>query len=342
MSGRSPDGGRLTCAEARGLLHRRLDGDGIGPEAEGRYLEHLTGCADCREAGAGLQRVQTALRRMPAPAMPDLALERVWRQTSRPLRRRRGRGLPGWRPAAAAAALAAVLLGFWAIREPSGPTELELQRAAAEARMVFAVTARTLRQSQQVAFPRRASRGGCAMSLARCAVVLVLTLLLATARPLLAAEQPRGFVDGDTFVDLVGDDCVRVQVWLPASLIRAISKVDSELAELVKQVHSLQMLILDMECAGVDSPAKLMRQEAAKLAEQGWERLVLVREDDAEIRVLALMNGEETIDGLVLMMFDRSDRQLIFANIAGTVDLAAIQALAEGFDIPGLEDIELP
>ena len=180
------------------------------------------------------------------------------------------------------------------------------------------------------------------MSRPRFAVVWVLMLLFATAPPLLAQKQPRGFVDGDQFVDLVGDDCVRVQVWLPASLIRALSKVDPELTELVAQVHSIQMLILDMECANSDSPMTLMRQEAKKLVERGWERLVLVREDDAEIRVLVLMNGDEMIDGLVLMIVDRGDQQFIFANIAGTVDLAAIQALAEGFDIPGLEDIELP
>jgi hypothetical protein len=175
------------------------------------------------------------------------------------------------------------------------------------------------------------------------AVILCGWLVLAAATaPARAAGEPRGFVDGEQFIEAVGDDCVRVQVWLPASLIRALSKVDPQLAELVKDVHSLQMLILDMECAGTDSPTTLMRNEVKKLIAQGWERLVLVREDDAEVRVLVLMNGEETIDGLVLMIVDRGDGEMIFANIAGTVDLAAIQALAAGFEIPGLEDIELP
>jgi hypothetical protein len=181
-------------------------------------------------------------------------------------------------------------------------------------------------------------------------LVIAAICMLVLSAPLVAAgsgsKQARGFVDGERFIDLVGDDCLRVQIWMPASLIRALANVDAQLRELVEEVHSLQMLVLDLSCGKSGSPVGLLRDEESRLLERGWERLVLVREDEAEIRVLVLMNDKEkekeTIDGLVLMIVDTDEGEMVFVNIAGTIDLAAIQRIAEGFDIPGLEDIELP
>jgi hypothetical protein len=41
------------------------------------------------------------------------------------------------------------------------------------------------------------------------------------------------------------------------------------------------------------------------------------------------------------MIIDMEEGELVFANIAGTLDLAAIEAIGGGLGIPGLEDLEI-
>ena len=162
--------------------------------------------------------------------------------------------------------------------------------------------------------------------------------------PALAAKEKidsPGYVDASLYTDLVDDDCLRLQVWMPGSLVRTLAKVDPDLYELVKGVEAIQAVILDLDCGEPKGVRDIVRKQESALLETGWERLVLVREEDAEIRVLVL-NREELINGLVVFVHDRDEGELVFVNIAGTVDLAAIQRIAEGFDIPGLKDIDAP
>jgi anti-sigma factor RsiW len=147
----SRQAGGLSCEGAREIVHRLLDGDPVDPSREQTYRVHLAACWNCREAEADLRLIQSELRSLPARGLPDTALQRVWRQTSRrkasrPARRRSK--VFDWRAAAAAAALAAVLLGVWSTRPPE-PDPEELERAAVEARMVLLLTARTLRRSEE-------------------------------------------------------------------------------------------------------------------------------------------------------------------------------------------------
>ena len=120
--------------------------------------------------------------------------------------------------------------------------------------------------------------------------------------------------------------------------------------QLVTGLQSIQAVILDLSAGGdaeklddglVDRARHLASATDKSLRGKGWERIARVRDDGADIKVLVL-NDDEVISGLVVMILDRDEGQLVFANICGTLDLAAIQAIGEGFDIPGLEQIEDP
>lgn len=139
------------CGRARSTLHGLLDGDAVEPRVERAYREHLAVCSSCRETDRDLRMIQGELKELPLQALPDTALERVWRRTvraeaARPTRRRFA-GLD-WRAVAAAAVLAAVLLGLQSIVKPE-PSEAELNQAAVEARMALLLTARALRHSER-------------------------------------------------------------------------------------------------------------------------------------------------------------------------------------------------
>lgn len=169
-----------------------------------------------------------------------------------------------------------------------------------------------------------------------------LVLAAALAPPLAAQSEPvPGFVDGSPLVDLVGDENLRLEVSISGTLMKTLTGWDPELQELIGGLRSIHAVVLDLAEGDVAEARKAVRRKQSELLGRGWERVALVREEDAEINVLVLSDGR-AIQGLVVMIVDTGDEPaLVFANVAGTVDLAAIQRLGEELDVPGLRDLEL-
>ena len=70
------------------------------------------------------------------------------------------------------------------------------------------------------------------------------------------------------------------------------------------------------------------------------------REDNAATWYLAaahalVLSDEDTIRGLVVMVVSPDDGEVIFTNIAGTIDLRQLARLGEAFDLPGLDDLDI-
>ena len=173
------------------------------------------------------------------------------------------------------------------------------------------------------------------------ALVSCLALGLA-ASPVLAESRNLskvpGYVDGSVFVDLVGDDDVTVEVSIHGALLKALASVDPDLKELVGDLESLHAVVLELQDgSSIDRIRERMREMEKNLLGRGWERLARVRDDDSEVKVLVL-NDEEAILGLVVLVAGDED-EVIFANVAGRVNLAAIAKIGESFNVPGLDEI---
>lgn len=150
-----------------------------------------------------------------------------------------------------------------------------------------------------------------------------------------ALDRLPGYVDGAGFVELAGDDGVTVEVNLNGALLRAITRVDEDLARLAGGLESIHAVVLDLE-AGRDPAAVRRRVDELErsLRRDGWERLATVRERGGRVHVLVLSEGER-IRGLTVLALDGGE--LVFANIAGEIDLAAIAELGREMDLPGLD-----
>jgi len=169
----------------------------------------------------------------------------------------------------------------------------------------------------------------------------VLTAALLLGAGAFAGGHP-GHIDSSKLVELAGgDDVVSLEIHLSGGLLKAVAKVDPDLYELVKNVYGIDAVILELpNAAAAEKARKAIRSTGQQLAAKGWERVARIRDGSEEVQVLVL-NVDEKIDGLVVMVIDASDGgEVVFANIAGTIDLAAIQQIGEGFGIPGLEDLE--
>ena len=127
------------AARAGAGAHLELDllvaysGGELDDEADRRVRDHLTGCRRC---GERLLELIPLMRPDPAPAdgVADLEIEAAWRRLRVPdggVRAARSGWLP--RALAAALALAAVILGLWALRLRHANTDLRRQVAGLSA-----------------------------------------------------------------------------------------------------------------------------------------------------------------------------------------------------------------
>ena len=152
-----------------------------------------------------------------------------------------------------------------------------------------------------------------------------------------------GFVDGTELIDIVGDDAVVVEVSLGKSLLRMMTGADPDLKQQLGGLESIYALIVDLSDP---QTAELARAEVRKIERRlvgdGWERIARIKESDAEIKVLVLLHDDEMIEGLVVMVFSLEDDEpvLVFANIAGLIDMAALEDLGEELDLPGLGELD--
>jgi len=173
--------------------------------------------------------------------------------------------------------------------------------------------------------------------------VLVLALASGTA----AAQKQRladvpGYVDSSAFVALAGgEENVRVEVSIHRSLIKLFcAALEEELGEAICGLESINAVIVAVNGRDVQAKAnKIIVEKERQLLDRGWERLAKVVDEDAIIRVLVL-NDETSISGLVVMVLNRDEDELVFANVAGRLDLEALQKLGNKMNIPGLKDLE--
>jgi hypothetical protein len=152
-----------------------------------------------------------------------------------------------------------------------------------------------------------------------------------------------GFVDGTELIDIVGDDAVVVEVSLGKSLLRMMTGSDPDLKEQLGGLESIYALIVDLSDSQIAGRAREeVRAIERRLVDDGWERIARIKDTDAEIKVLVLMHDEEMIEGLVVMVFSVEDDEpvLVFANIAGVIDMKALEDLGEELDLPGLDELD--
>jgi hypothetical protein len=175
-------------------------------------------------------------------------------------------------------------------------------------------------------------------------VLLFLVLASLLAIPAWAADEHKkhpGYVDGSLLLSLADDDTGSVEVTLHGPLLQALMSFDPELKELAGELKSIHAVVLDLDEGDTGSWKKgrdLLLKTEKDLLSRGWSRITKIQDEGSNVSVLVL-SDEETIGGLVVLVSDEGG-ELVFANIAGNIDLAAISKLGEKLDIPGLDDLD--
>jgi len=180
------------------------------------------------------------------------------------------------------------------------------------------------------------------------------SILLALAVGLAVAGSPahagdrdtagvRGFVDGSAFGRLAGEDSELVEIHLGPALLGAIArgaKDDPDAAALLGGLRSVSAYIVGLggDPDRTAKAMKLLREIEEQLERNGWERLARVREKGERVNVFVLGNGA-AVEGLVVLVFDKDDGRVVFANLAGSLDLAKLGSIQDALDVPGLDEL---
>jgi hypothetical protein len=111
---------------------------------------------------------------------------------------------------------------------------------------------------------------------------------------------------------------------------------DKKLTQTLSNLYCIQVKTFELEDEDAEGVIRAMKQIAAKLNKDEWERLVTVKDDDEFVIVSVKQKGDR-VQGLLVMVAEPGD-EAVFANIVGDFKL---EDLGDLDDILELETDEL-
>jgi hypothetical protein len=186
--------------------------------------------------------------------------------------------------------------------------------------------------------------------------LLALALPAAATRAALAgaapasAEPPLGaslaqFFDPKFVGEVADPDGEMIEVNLPAGLVQGLAKgaasEDPAAAKALSGLGGVNALVLTVRPDKVEEAQRRVRALSDELIAQGWSPVARVRDKTSTVTVLSgkpASGGK--IDGLVVLVFDREERELVVCQIAGTFDLSQLGKITESLAVPGLDALD--
>ena len=173
----------------------------------------------------------------------------------------------------------------------------------------------------------------------------------AAAAPTKPSSHP-GFLSLEPFLDLADPDDDVTEVNVGPELLGSLCSglAEPEAKKFVCGVAAVHAVVIgltgDSVSPRLDRARRLVEDTTKRLQDGGWEAIVRVRQKTSTVSVLTKAAGAEgKIHGLAVLVVETEDDepQIVFANIAGTLDMAQISRLSSGsglhLDSPGLDQL---
>lgn len=180
----------------------------------------------------------------------------------------------------------------------------------------------------------------CRLSIAAACVCFALAIGFAGA-----ADEHPGVVFADSLDDFldkeIGYTKIKVSkpiIQLMMPFLEAGGPEDNEAAKMLEGLDSVRALIFSVKPNQREALARKTDEFIEELEHRKWEAIATIVEGDSRINVLIKVQ-ETRVEGVTVVVFDRRSGEMVFANIAGTVDLAHLGDLARRFKIEGLEGL---
>ncbi|HEX4822753.1 MAG TPA: DUF4252 domain-containing protein [Candidatus Polarisedimenticolaceae bacterium] len=155
------------------------------------------------------------------------------------------------------------------------------------------------------------------------------------------ASSSAGYVDVNAFRALIDENAEVVEVNLEGAILQAMANSkdgdDPGSKDLFSKLKAIHAVIGTVKGPASEALA-LVKKTDEKLAAAGWQRIARIKDESSTVSVLTHTTGEK-IDGLVALIFDTDDKEIVFANLAGEIDLNRIGEIGEKLHVPGLNGV---
>ncbi len=165
--------------------------------------------------------------------------------------------------------------------------------------------------------------------------------------PLLAYAQDEDLKKHPGYVDLsaitIPDKASNVtEIFLGPALLKIATMAeggeDEEIAAVLAGLHGIQVKTFEVEPTESGEIIPIIDRIEKRLKGEGWERLVLVKEEEERVVVSVKSDGEKVV-GLLVMAFDPNE-EAAFVNIVGTIDFKTLESLDINLDDSVLDSLK--
>jgi hypothetical protein len=132
------------------------------------------------------------------------------------------------------------------------------------------------------------------------------------------------------------------EVLLGPAMLRLISMADDDedddLAKTISELKGIQVKTFEIDSLEAGKILPIMDRIEDKLKRDGWERLVLVKDQDERVVVSIKPEGDKAV-GLMVMTLEPGD-EAAFVNIIGTLDFNSFSEMDINLDQSVLDSLE--
>ncbi len=159
-----------------------------------------------------------------------------------------------------------------------------------------------------------------------------------------AASDEAGYVDIGQLVPSTKGQFVEVN--LSPALMKFAARIakahEPEAADIVGDIKRVRVNVVTLDDNNRDATIEKFESVRAKLEQQGWTKMVTVKEQGQgdDVAIFAKMREDESIDGLVVTVFNRKG-EAVFVHVVGNINPDKIAALAEKYDIEPLRHVKV-
>lgn len=175
------------------------------------------------------------------------------------------------------------------------------------------------------------------------ALLVILGSASAVARAESTVSTSGGYVDEAMFRALVDDNQDVVEVNLDGAILQALAKSGGsdhdarDTKDLFAKLKSIHAVIGTVK-GPAEGALELVQKTDKKLSSAGWQRVTRISDATSTISVLTHTVSDK-VDGLVVLIFDTKDKELVFANLAGEIDVTQLGEIGKRLNVPGLDQV---
>jgi hypothetical protein len=155
------------------------------------------------------------------------------------------------------------------------------------------------------------------------------------------ADQP-GYVDFAE-IDAWFKDAPSTEVEIQGPLVDLVAEAaassDPNFSRIMGDVTVIQVRGFPLRTSRAASVTSKMNDFAASLADDGWRRVIFVRENDEQVSVY-IREVDDRIAGITLLSL-RPEEETVFVNVVGSLTPDQVALLGRGLNLSSLEQVDV-